>query len=193
MSTNNNPNKKTTTDVGMGSGGVTLSNVNGHEGDSPRDMELELEIAQLKAENEALRQQSQSNSDTNKLVALLAEAIKSNNQPAQGQQVGPGVDINRSVDFKNTRATVDGRSLMEQQAALQNFRGEAKKPISIPKSFQASVGPNLSITVNGIRVSIPCDGKTYYINETHWEHARERMAKVDILNTIPDDVQEITA
>ena len=82
---------------------------------------------------------------------------------------------------------------MEQQAALQNFRGEAKKPISIPKSFQASVGPNLSITVNGIRVSIPCDGKTYYINETHWEHAKERIAKVDILNTIPDDVQEITA
>ena len=43
-------------------------------------------------------------------------------------------------------------------------------------------GPSLSITVNGVRVSIPCDGKTYFINETHWEHARERMAKVDALD-----------
>lgn len=192
MSTNNPKLTKATTDVGMGSGSVTHSNFEG-QGSRDTSRDLELEIALLKEENEKLRNQAHTDEGTNRLVALLAEAIKGGQPQAQPQQVGPGVDVNRSVDFRNTRATVDGRSLMEQQAALQNFRGEAKKPISIPKSFQSSVGPNLSITVNGIRVSIPCDGKTYYINETHWEHAKERIAKVDILNTIPDDVQEITA
>ena len=188
----NNPKlKQATTGLGIGSGdSVMHSNAAGLEdGRNATPQNLELEIALLKAENEKLRQaQANSNDSVNKLAEALLAGIGKAQAPSQ--QVNQ-VDINRAADFKNTRATVDGRSLAEQQAALQMFRNEPKKPISIPKSFQNSIGPNLAITVNGIRVSIPCDGKTYFINETHWEHARERIAKVDILNTIPDDVQEI--
>lgn len=190
MSTN--PNKKqATTELGIGSGdSVMHSNAAGLEdGRNATPQNLELEIALLRAENEKLRQaQSSPNDSVNKLAEALLAGLNKAQAPAQPVNQ---VDVNRAADFKNTRATVDGRSLAEQQAALQMFRNEAKKPISIPKSFQNSIGPNLAITVNGIRVSIPCDGKTYFINETHWEHARERMAKVDILNTTPDDVQEI--
>lgn len=188
---NNPKTKQATTGLGIGSGdSVMHSNAAGLEdGRNATPQNLELEIAMLKAENEALRaNQSSSNDSVNKLAEVLLAGINKGQAPQQPVQQ---VDVNRVADFKNTRATVDGRSLAEQQAALQMFRNEAKKPISIPKSFQNSIGPNLAVTVNGIRVSIPCDGKTYFINETHWEHARERIAKVDILNTIPDDVQEI--
>jgi hypothetical protein len=82
---------------------------------------------------------------------------------------------------------------MEAQQSLQEFRNEIKKPISIPKSMANFLGPNLNVTVNGIRVSIPCDGKTYYINETHYEHARERMAKVDLQEAAPDQLETINA
>ena len=71
---------------------------------------------------------------------------------------------------------------MEAQQTLQMFRNERKKPISISKTMANMVGPSLSVTVNGVRVSIPCDGKTYMINESHWEHARERLAKLDLLS-----------
>lgn len=183
--------KQTITELGIGgSDSVMHSNAAGLEdGSNATPQNLELEIAQLRAENEALRK---STSSTNDSVNKLAEALLAGlNKPAAPQQPVQQVDVNRAADFKNARATVDGRSLAEQQQALQMFRNEKTKPISIPKSFQNSLGPNLAVTVNGIRVSIPCDGKTYFINETHWEHARERMAKVDILNTTPDDVQEI--
>lgn len=183
--------KQTITELGIGgSDSVMHSNTAGLEdGSNATPQNLELEIAALKAENEALRKATTSTSDS---VNKLAEALLAGlNKPAAPQQPVQQVDVNRAADFKNARATVDGRSLAEQQQALQMFRNEKTKPISIPKSFQNSLGPNLAVTVNGIRVSIPCDGKTYFINETHWEHARERMAKVDILNTTPDDVQEI--
>ena len=104
----------------------------------------------------------------------------------------PNTDnINRTTDFKNTRATVDGRSLMEAQQTLVMFRNEKQFPISVPKAMANVVGTSLSVTVNGVRVCVPCDGRTYMINETHYEHIRERLAKIDILaaNTEPQVVE----
>lgn len=146
----------------------------------------ELEI--LKQErNNAPAQHSQTD-----VIESLAKAITAAAQP---KVVGPTEmdNINRSSDFKNTKAMVDGRNMMEAQQSLQEFRNETKHPIAIPKAMANFLGPNLNVTVNGIRVSIPCDGKTYYINETHWEHARERMAKVDIQEASPNQLETITA
>ena len=135
---------------------------------------LQLEIATLKNNNS-----NNSGADINKLAEAIAGAIKS--VGPQGPQETD--NINRTTDFTNSRMAVDGRSLMEAQQTLQHFRREKTKPLSIPKFFQNQVGPNLTVTVNGVRVSIPCDGKTYMINETHWEHAKERIAKLDAINT----------
>lgn len=134
-------------------------------------------MAQL---NQMKQQQSSDNSSINKLAEALTQAFKQA-QPVEAHGPTESDNINRTNNF-NTKATVDGRSLMEAQQTLMAFKNEDKKPISIPKTMAAKFGPSLSITVNGVRVSIPCDGKTYYINETHWEHARERMAKVDALD-----------
>jgi hypothetical protein len=144
---------------------------------------LELEIQESK--------QKSSNPQTDAIKALT-EAIAAAAQP---KVVGPTEmdNFNKTSDFKNTKAMVDGGNMMEAQQALASFRNEVKKPISIPKSLANFLGPNLNVTVNGIRVSIPCDGKTYYINETHWEHARERMAKVDIQEATPDQIETINA
>lgn len=132
------------------------------------------------AELEKKLQNQSSESDISKLATLLAGIVQNNNaKPIQNSEID---NINRVTDFKNTKATVDGTSMQEAQQLVQEFRTEAKYPISIPKSFANTIGPSLDITVNGIRVSIPCDGRTHFINETHYEHARERLAKVDILN-----------
>ena len=146
---------------------------------------LRLEAVETELANSKKSQESES-------IKELANAIISATQP---KVVGPTEmdNINRSSDFRNTKAMVDGRNMMEAQQSLQEFRNEVKKPISIPKSMANFLGPNLNVTVNGIRVSIPCDGKTYYINETHYEHARERMAKVDLQEAAPDQLETINA
>ena len=139
-----------------------------------QNKKLEAEIASLKGNN--------SNDAINQLVQALTQAVK----PIQ-QGPTAADEYNRTVDFKNTRAMVDGRNLQETQASLQEFRNEKKYPLSIPKSIANFVGPNLVVTVNGIRVSIPCDGKTHYVNETHYLHAKERIAKVDARETNTED------
>lgn len=135
-----------------------------------QNMELKSQIAAM---------QSQQSDPINKLAELLTPLIQ---KPAV-QAVPEPDNLNRTTDFKNQRATMDGQAMLESQQLLAGFKTEDKLPISIPKTMANSVGSSLAITVNGVRVSIPCDGKTYYINRTHWEHARERLAKIDILNS----------
>lgn len=145
---------------------------------------LQQQNAALQAQVLELQAQANAGTGSNNTIEQLANAILAATTRATPQVQGPteADPINRSFDFQTAKTNVDGRSMMEAQQAVLYFRTEAKLPISIPKGMAQSFGPTLDITVNGVRVSIPCDGKTYFINETHYEHAKERMAKVDILN-----------
>ena len=155
---------------------------------SAEELALALELSERRvAELEAQMSSKSTGSDA---IQQLAELITQAVRPTV--QAVPETDsINRTTDFRNQRATLDGQIMAESQQLLAGFKAEPKMPISIPKTMANSVGSSLAITVNGVRVSIPCDGKTYYINRTHWEHARERLAKLDILasNTEPQIVE----
>lgn len=154
--------------------------------------ELERALAAVYQQNLAMQEQmaamQEQQSDP---ITRLAELLTSLVQKPAVQAVPETDNLNRTTDFKNQRATMDGQALLESQQSLAGFKTEDKMPISIPKTMANAVGSSLAITVNGVRVSIPCDGKTYYINRTHWEHARERLAKIDILtsNTEPQIVE----
>lgn len=186
---NESQNKLTIAETEIGNSGVGHSTPRKGKGDSvanPLELSLALEesqktIAILQRELEAARatpqpQPSQA-SDIDKLAQAIMSLTKNTSQPVINMD-----NINSSKDFMGTKTTVDGRSLAEAQETLMYYRGEEKLPISIPKSLQATFGPALPITVNGVRISIPCDGKTHMVNRTHWEHAKERIAKVDLMN-----------
>lgn len=152
--------------------------------------ELALALERMEKRNAELEAKLASNQESD-AITRLADLLTSVVKPNTVQAVPETDNLNRTTDFKNQRATIDGRGMLEAQQLLSQFRSERRKPISIPKTMANQVGSALPITVNGVRVSIPCDGKTYYINETHWEHARERLAKLDILaaNTEPQIVE----
>lgn len=193
----NNSDKKVIAETEIGNNGVGHSKMLGESGVdvnslTPEELKLALVIsqnqqAQMKAELEDLKK-GKNNSDSSaieKLADLLTNAIVK-------KPVGPSEEdnINRSAEFRERAARIDGASLMEAQSTMLQYRGESKIPVSIPKTFQSQFGQSLDITVNGVRVSIPCDGKTYFINETHAIHARERLAKVDRL--LSDNEPKIT-
>lgn len=179
----NNIRKTTIADPDIRDSGISERSDATLEGGGRKASSEELAIAleaSLKhvAELEAKLASKQSESDPiERLASLLTNVVK----PGAVQAVPESDNLNRSTDFRNQRATIDGRGMLEAQQLMSQFRGERKVPISIPKSMADRVGSALAITVNGVRISIPCDGKTYYINETHWEHARERLAKLDVL------------
>ena len=189
---NYSQNKKATSETEIRSRGIANSNapIPGEAQASPS--ELALALATLERENERLREalsasdkKAQDSNSIEKLAEALVKATATYKAPtAEPTQFNDG--INRTTDFKNARATIDGQNLMEAQLSLQDFKNEPRKPISISKAVANFVGANLSITINGVRVSIPCDGKTYMINESHWDAARERLAKLDILNSVTE-------
>lgn len=193
---NNSENKKVIAESEIGNDGVGHSKMLGDSGAevnnlSPDELKLALAISenqkrQMEAELNKLKSASKSDSSAiQQLADLLTNAITS-------KPTGPSEadNINRTAEFKERAAKIDGASLMEAQSTMLAYRNETKMPISIPKTFASQFGQSLDITVNGVRVSIPCDGKTYFINETHAIHARERLAKVDRL--ISDDEPKIT-
>lgn len=57
---------------------------------------------------------------------------------------------------------------VEQMA--EQFRGEKKVKVTIPKALAKHIGPTLFLSVNGSDLVIPVDGKTHEINETHAAH-----------------------
>lgn len=143
--------------------------------------ELAIALEASERRNMQLEQQlsANANSGSDSIQALALAIAQLTKQPTVSA-VPESDTLNRSTDFKNQRATVDGQNMVEAQQALAQFRSEERKPISIPKTMANQVGAILSISVNGVQVRIPCDGKTYYVNATHWEHARERLAKLDL-------------
>lgn len=156
--------------------------------------ELALALAASERRNAQLEAQLSANQNTGSdSIQALALAIAQLSKQPTVSAVPESDNLNRTTDFKNQRATVDGQNMVEAQQALSQFRSEERKPISIPKAMANQVGAFLPISVNGVQVRIPCDGKTYYINSTHWEHARERLAKLDIHNAnIEPQVLEIS-
>lgn len=175
--------KPTIAEPEISNGGIMHSNAKAPGGSSASSEELAKALGDSQATIKMLQEQLNSKSSDNsidRLALMLAEALKPKKemQPVTDQD-----DLNRVSDFKNTKINVDGRSLMEAQQALQSFRTEPHKSIVVSKSIGNFVGTTLDITVNGVRVSIPCDGKPHRINETHWEHAKERIAKLEFLNS----------
>jgi hypothetical protein len=190
MPNNISESKKVTTESEIGSNGVghstVLSNKSGEAVASPEELQLALvasqkTITKLTQELEAMKSElaanNKSDDSVNRLADLLATAITANS-PVKGPKEPD--NLNKATDFKE-RMQIDGTSLMEAQATMMMYKNEPKEMISIPKTFQSQFGPALVVTVNGVRVAIPVDGKSYAINKTHAQHAKERMAKVDRL------------
>ena len=193
--------KKVTAEPEIGGNDVGHSKMLGESGVdvdvnslTPEELKLALVMsqnqkAQMQAElNELKSAKSSDSSAIQQLAELLTNAIVK--KPA-----GPAEEdnINRTAGFRE-RANIDGASLMEAQSTMLAYRNEAKVPVSVPKTFKSQFGNSLDITVNGVRVSIPCDGRTYFINETHAIHAKERIAKVDkLLSDTEPQITEIDA
>jgi ribosome-associated translation inhibitor RaiA len=134
----------------------------------------------LKAELQAARTTSSTDAAIDKLVNGLGELLNKTNAAPQGPTEDD--NLNRSKAF-STKNQVDGQSLMDAQATLMQFRNEEKIPLSVPRTLANYVGPALAVSVNGVRVSIPADGKTYFINKSHAIAAKERIAKIERMQT----------
>ena len=69
----------------------------------------------------------------------------------------------------------------ERKALAKSFRQQDKVPIQISPLYRPYFGRVHTVTINGISVAIPCDGKTYMVPASFAEEVKVRIYKQDQL------------
>ena len=78
-------------------------------------------------------------------------------------------NANRRIQIKET----------QRRSLVKKYLSENKIPVTISPLYAPYLGRVVPVLVNGIRVDIPADGRTYQINSTH---ASEIIAKIRRIN-----------
>lgn len=69
----------------------------------------------------------------------------------------------------------------DRKALARTFKEQEKEPVQISPLYRPYFGRVMTVTINGVSVAIPCDGKTYYVPKTFAEEAKVRIFRRDRL------------
>ena len=67
----------------------------------------------------------------------------------------------------------------QRKELVKFYKAEERVPVTISPFYAPHFGKVVSVLVNGIRVSIPADGRTYKINKTHADEVVSKIRKID--------------
>lgn len=73
-----------------------------------------------------------------------------------------------------TSAETEHQSIKESlEQARAKFKDEKAVEVSVPKSFEKSIGKTLFIGINGVHIVLPVDGTKHKIPQSFAEHLSE--------------------
>lgn len=102
---------------------------------------------------------------------------------AIADEIAGNEDINLqevNVAVAQRRATTELSDLQyRQNKFLEKVRSEKKVPISVAPQYAAEFSNNMRVTINGISIFIPIDGKQYMVPETFAAEIQRRVYKVN--------------
>lgn len=109
-------------------------------------------------------------SDKNTIDNLAEEIVKHNDVSME--------DVSSAV--QNKRSTMDLAQLQLKQAKfLETVRNEKKVKISVSPQYAAEFSNNMRVTINGISIFIPIDGREYLVPESFADEIKRRVHKVN--------------
>ena len=79
---------------------------------------------------------------------------------------------------KRVNNEVAAADLRRKQLARE-YSGETKVTVMIAPMYEMYFGKTMHVSVNGISISVPCDGKPYTIPETYAAVVQHRLRKVN--------------
>ena len=104
-------------------------------------------------------------------VDSLAEEIATNEE-INLQEVSTAVSLKKSaMDLTELQS--------RQNVFLEKVRTEPKVPVSVAPQYAAEFSNNMRVTINGISVFVPINGKTYMLPETFAAEVQRRVYKVN--------------
>lgn len=106
-----------------------------------------------------------------KKVVSEPEATKGKTEPAKVENV-------QTVELK-------------RRALLQHYKNEDTISVNISPMYAKYFGKVMTVSIQGITVAIPCDGKTRKYNKTHAIEALSRLRKIDASITRKERMKDI--
>jgi hypothetical protein len=80
---------------------------------------------------------------------------------------------------------------LQRRALLRHYKDEETIPVNISPMYAKYFGKVMTVSIQGITVAIPCDGKTRRYNKTHAIEALSRVRKIDASITRKERMKNI--
>lgn len=102
---------------------------------------------------------------------IVADAAKEIEKPVV--EAPNAAEVKHEKGFNNAE--------FKRKGLVSIYRAEPKVAISISPFYAPYLGNVVRQIVNGIVVDVPCDGQTYYVNETHASHIITKIKRIDAM------------
>ena len=110
--------------------------------------------------------------------------IENSSVPTEAMPATPATPVAPVASVPHVEANANRRIQVKEtqrRSLVKKYLSEKKIPVTISPLYAPYLGRIVPVLVNGIRVDIPADGRTYQINSTH---ASEIIAKVRRINNM---------
>ena len=82
---------------------------------------------------------------------------------------------------------------VKRRKLANRYRNEEKSGVSISPMYRPYFGNKMAISINGIAVYVPCDGKMYHIPKSFATEAKARMIAVNEMLTRKERMTNISS
>lgn len=98
------------------------------------------------------------------------------------QELGGSVSTGATLNSIEAAQTIKFNKLeVARRELVKKYREEEKFPVTISPFYAPYLGRVVRVSVNGIVVDIPADGKSYKINKTHADHVLAKIKRIDAM------------
>lgn len=91
-----------------------------------------------------------------------------------------------------TEGAVRVTDTQRRRELAKYYKEEEKKPVSISPLYKPHFGTCMMVTINGIGISVPCDGKVYNIPKTFANEVQARISKIDMILEKKNRMKDVT-
>ena len=85
-------------------------------------------------------------------------------------------DVQKAVT-KSNRAVAEAQKMVLENA--QQLKAEKKRPVTLAPMYQAYFGETMTVTLNGLSIYVPVNGRTYQVPKSYAQIIQERRRRVD--------------
>lgn len=102
------------------------------------------------------------------------------------------IELQEELQETTPKDTIQ-KAELRRRALLKVYKDEKKYPVNVSPLYKPYFGNAMTVSVNGITVVVPCDGKTYNLSETFANEVLERVAKVNAILEKANKLQNVGA